>query len=164
MDKIESKLGKELDAQYAKVVNAERLLRTEKIKFDSLRRDYEMIRLDKMNSFDVCKIKFYFHARDAVKIKKVHFPNVDGSAILRDELLQPTKKLKIDSPNTSPKPQAAQETKKPRSFWTQHFNFQDGNDDQDDAKGGINIEELIDEEIQNRTQKSTSVWSKTTST
>ena len=97
-----------------------------------------------------------------MKIQKIHVPQISPN--LKEELLQPTKKLKIDSPSSSPRPpQANQEIKKQRSFWTQHINFQEGNDEQDDTKGGINIEELIDEEIQNRTQKSTSVWSKNTS-
>ena len=104
-----------------------------------------------------------FHARDAIKIKKIHTPQISPNN-MKDELLQPTKKLKIDSPSTSPRPPSAnQETKKQRSFWTQHINFHEGNDEQEEAKGGINIEELIDEEIQSRTQKSTSVWSKSTS-
>ena len=52
LEKVETKLSRDLDTQYVKVINAERHLRSEKIKFESMRRDYEMIRFDYLN--DCC--------------------------------------------------------------------------------------------------------------
>ena len=106
--------------------------------------------------------------RHAVHIQKIQPPKASPAAAghLKDELLQPTKRLKIDSPSSSPDPQIKPQKHKdtndrPKSFWTHNLHFQEGTDDQEEeAKGGINIEELIDQEIQNRTLKSTSVWSK----
>ena len=52
LEKVETKLSRDLDTQYVKVINAERHLRSEKIKFQLMRRDYEMIRYDYLN--DCC--------------------------------------------------------------------------------------------------------------
>ena len=85
-------------------------------------------------------------------------------------MLQPTKKLKIDSPGSSPrssesrqnkKTQSTEESSKLRGLWTHHYtrHLNESAEDSDkDKKESINIEELIDEEINNRIQKTSNVW------
>ena len=48
-EKVETKLSRDLNIQYIKLINAERHLKSEKIKFELMRRDYEMKRYDYLN-------------------------------------------------------------------------------------------------------------------